>query len=159
MNLRILKKLSKRAAQLLPLLGDSRGQFPARRGDSYTCTSGHDSKHWERNSTIHVKPLCLGYRTYLPKHGKRYVTMCNPHHPLKGTVMVGEMVGYYEPEWEEETAWESLCTLVRNHFLDWTPDGAVWRGPRLDTPTRILRAAREIIAAAPRQLGAAYAGK
>lgn len=148
MNLRILKKLSKRAAPLLAALGDQREQFPAERWESYTSTTGHDRKHWTRNASIHSEPMFRSDLHYLPKHGLRYVAMREPVHPLKGTVMVGEMVGYYEREWEEETAWESLLTRVNEHFTAWTRNGPVWHGPRLDTPTRVLKAAREIIAGA-----------
>lgn len=35
-------------------------------------------------------------------------------HPLAGTPMVGGMSGYYEPEWDEETAYEAL-----HHIVTW----------------------------------------
>lgn len=153
MNLRILKKLSKRAAPLLSLLGDDRQQFPAERCENYTHTCGHDRKHWERHGSIHSKPLSSRYLHYLPRHGKRYVTMREPAHPLKGTIMVGAMCGYYEPEWEEETAWESLCNLVIGHFTDWVEvdtgdctaiDMVVSRD--FYYPSEVFKAAEEIIA-------------
>lgn len=153
MNLRILKKLSKRAAPLLPLLGDNREQFPAARWENFTHTRGHDRKHWERSRVPY--PLDLrGDIKYRPKDGRQWIVMREPSYALKGTVMVGETAGYYEPEWEEETAWESLCEIVYWHFVemvyatDSTGD-AEWPHPvcnrDLSTPTLILRAAQEII--------------
>jgi hypothetical protein len=146
-NLRILKKLSKRAAPLLPLLGDDRKQFKAEKGDSYTSVRGHDFKHWERMRSVHGDTF-RGTIKYRPKHGRGWIAMMEPPHPLKGTVMVGEMVGYYEPEWEEHTAWEALHRLVIEYFTDWNEDGPIWTHKgKLDTPTRILSAACGIIAA------------
>lgn len=146
MNLRILKKLSKRAAPLLPLLGDDRDQFPAEKGESYTSTGGHDRKHWQRTPSVHDS-VYRGLIKYRPKHGNGWVAMREPQHPLRGTPMVGEMLGYYEPEWDEETAWEALLKIIQNHFTTWDEGGPTWIGARLDTPTRIFRAAHEIIRA------------
>ncbi|MEN7529281.1 hypothetical protein [Cupriavidus sp. DL-D2] len=150
MNLRILKKLSKRAAPLLPLLGDDRKQFAADKYESYTCTGGHDRKHWERNRSIHATPLFRNDLHYRPKHGLSYVSMRQPVHPLKGTIMVGAMCGYYEPEWEEETAWESLRSMVLDHFTEWVDvDGDYVPEPKLMReffyPTQVFDAAEEII--------------
>ncbi|AJW99616.1 hypothetical protein BM43_3165 [Burkholderia gladioli] len=141
MNLRILKKLSKQAAPLLPLLGDRRKQFPAEKGECYTSTGGHDLKHWERHRVRYPFERDIKYR---PASGEYWIVMRPPRHPLKGTVMVGSMEGYYEREWSEETAWESLCRLVCDHFTTWGEHGAVWVGPNLGDPSRMLRAARAI---------------
>jgi hypothetical protein len=141
-NLRILKKLSKRAAPLLPILGDCREQFLARKHESYTSVGGHDRKHWDRMGSVHnIKfPGSIKYR---PKHGKTWVAMREPAHPLKGTPMVGEISGYYEPEWSEQTAWEALQCIVFEHFTDWTEnDFTIQRD--LSTTRLVLAAARDL---------------
>ncbi|OBR52380.1 hypothetical protein [Paraburkholderia tropica] len=145
MNLRILKKLSKRAAPLLVPLGDEREQFAAEKGRNYQHLGGHDRKHWDRMRSIHADAP-HGSIAYLPKHGQRWIHMRTPYHPLKGTVMVGAMCGYYEPEWEEETAWESLSRLVCEHFTDWDENGPVFERT-FRYPSEILRAAHKLIAA------------
>lgn len=151
MNLRILKKLSKRAAPLLPLLGETRKQFPAEKGDSYTGVCNIDWKHRERWPAKHPFER---FQKYMPKHGKHWIMFYVPAHPFKGTVMVGEMSGYYEPEWSEQTAWEALREHVYWHFTemvdvtDSTGD-AEWPHPickrDLSTPTLVFKAAQEII--------------
>lgn len=44
-------------------------------------------------------------------HRARKFCRCESH-PLKGTPMTGAMSGYYEPEWDERTAWEELVNHV-----------------------------------------------
>ncbi|APQ14721.1 hypothetical protein BJP27_24435 (plasmid) [Pseudomonas oryzihabitans] len=118
MNLRILKKLSKRAAPHLAALGDARKQFRAEPGDNYTHTIGFERKHWDR-STI---PDFTGWKDdieYRTRKGDAVVHLSEKYiHPWAGTVMVGAMEGYYEPEWHECTAWDSLKDLVRDHYMD-----------------------------------------
>ena len=158
MNLRTLKKLSKRAAPLLPQLGDDRQQFPAERGDNYTGRIIWDRKHWER-SNCHptYEPISEGEIVYATRAGRR-VVMRWPCHPRKGTVMVGAVSGYYEPEWDEETAWEALSKLVRMEFTDWTPELADEMEPAvllrpLDTPSAIFRAAADLLASRTKEAG------
>ncbi|MBN3776155.1 hypothetical protein G3O06_01060 [Burkholderia sp. Ac-20345] len=149
MNLRILKKLSKRAAPLLPLLGDEREQFRADDScKSFTNVGGHDFKHWDRMSVPHGR-RDRGSFKYQPKHGRNWIVMSEPWQPWKGTVMLGESVGYYEPEWEEHTAWEALQCAVIEHYTDWNEDGPIALRT-FDTPSDYFRAAHEIIAAAAR---------
>ncbi len=86
MNLRILKKLSKKAAPLL-MHFDHRGElFLAQRGENY-------------------------HGLVIERHPK--VKEWSAVHPLKGTPMVGAMEGYYEPEWSERTAWDELGECIR----------------------------------------------
>ncbi|CAN0620564.1 protein of unknown function [Burkholderia multivorans] len=113
----------------------------------YTSISGHDRKHWERISVHHGERPWKHHIKFKVKCGERWVVMIPPSTPLKGTVMVGEMSGYYEPEWDEKTAWEALLEAIDNHFTDWNESGRIWLGPRIDTPTRIFAAAHEAIAA------------
>lgn len=142
MNLRILKKLSKRAALLLPLLGDCRDQFPAGKDDSDTSIGGCDRKHWERLSVSHGEKPWRGIK-FKVKRAERWVVMYPPTSPLKGTVMVGEMSGYYEPEWSEQTAWEALRAAVFEDCTDWTEHGfTITRD--LSTTRHVLAAAREL---------------
>lgn len=139
MNLRTLKKLSKRAAALLPAMGDDRQQFRAEPYDNYGLGAAiKDRKHWERRRC---------YAGYEPRNGwldpamheVKYVSrtghtvlMSPPSCPRKGTIMVGAVSGYYEPEWDEETAWSSFCDLLYAHFTDWAAEAE-------DEPAALLR--------------------
>ncbi|MBO9589578.1 hypothetical protein [Devosia sp.] len=146
MNLRILKKLSKRAAPLLVTLGDHREHFRAahaRTGDNYHGLIGFPRKNWER-SPCHptYQPTGTGRdRIRVTTRRGRAMVLAEPCHPLKGTAMVGAVSGYYEPEWDEETAWEALTRLVYTHFTDWCayPD---------PLPTRRIRSVSDVFAAA-----------
>ncbi|RJF99072.1 hypothetical protein D3871_11510 [Noviherbaspirillum saxi] len=59
--------------------------------------------------------------------------------------MVGAMSGYYESEWEEQTAWESLSRLVYDHFTGYSHEDGWLLLRDLSSPTLIFRAARELI--------------
>lgn len=155
MNLRTLKKLSKRAAPLLPLLGEYRQQFRAARYENYHHTFIGDRKHWER-SRCHPSYearngwIGCGNRgaeiVYQTRAG-RTVVIRPPTHPRKGTIMVGGMSGYYEPEWDEEDAWSALECIVFQHFNTFDPEKGNYYGTRsFPTVTSIFAAAREIIA-------------
>jgi hypothetical protein len=146
MNLRTLKKLSKRAAPLLRQLGDERLQFAAGREDSYGAHSFvGDRKHWDR-SRCHADyeprndwSISAGEEILSVTRAGHRILMKPPVHPRKGTPMVGATTGYYEPEWNEETAWDALDTIVRHHFMDWSEDGP--------TPLRVFRRPSEILSA------------
>lgn len=153
MNLRTLKKLSKRAAPLLPLLGDHRQQFPSERGDNYGIPFIGDRKHWDRS---HCHPTYEGWNGWSTPRGAsilyvtragRHMVMRPPSHPRRGTVMVGATSGYYEPEWDEETAWIALVQLVHIEFTDWSEDGATPLRV-FNSPSEVLRAAEEMAKAA-----------
>lgn len=146
MNLRTLKKLSKRAAPLLPLLGDTRQQFPAERWDNYTGLVIRARKHWDRS------PCHPSYEPWSDRSIKvttragQTIAMSPPSHPLKGTVMVGAVTGYYEPEWDEQTAYEALLSIVRVEFTDWIDrDEVPPLTRRLDTPSHVFAAARDLV--------------
>jgi hypothetical protein len=145
MNLRILKKLSKRAARLLPLLGDGREQFRADRWDNYTGLLIRCRKHYERMRSRHATRIREGEIKRPAADGKGFVAMWPPHHPRKGTVMVGAVSGYYEPEWDEETAWEALLNRVHDHFTDWGEESAT-PTRALPNPSAVFAAAAEILA-------------
>ena len=137
-----LKKLSKKAAPLLKELGDSRQQFCAVRGENYMGVVIRDRKHWERMRSVSGDTFDRDIK-YKPKNGNGWIRLSPPVQPRKGTPMIGGTSGYYEPEWDEETTWEALLTIVYDRFADWGDDGP--------TPTRkfrgpgdILRAAREL---------------
>ena len=159
MNLRILKKLSKKAAPFLPLLGDHREQFRARieRGDgNFHKAFVGDRKHWER-SRCH--PSYEGRNSWTRRQGAeivfstragRRIVISPPDYARKGTIMVGATSGYYEPEWDEECAWVALDTLVRDRFTDFQllldedyEGGVLTR--ELTTPAQILAAAKEML--------------
>ncbi len=156
MNLRILKKLSKRAAPLLPLLGDYRQQFLAGKWDSYTGHMIGDRACWDRSrchpshTSESLGGNCILFRT---RQGHA-VAMRPPCHPLKGTIMVGSMEGYEEPEWSEEDAWTALCDLVFVHFTDWEIERENWDAVStassltrdLSAPSLILAAAADMVA-------------
>lgn len=159
MNLRILKKLSKRAAPHMAALGLKMKQFPAYRWDNYTDSCGHDRKHWERNRArypmeprdkdIHLKP----------RRGEGVIVLSETYlHPWPGTVMLGWDIGYETPEWEENDAWRLLEREVREHWEEFREipgtedeDGCpkfewvIHR--RFRNPAAILRAVPEVIEA------------
>jgi hypothetical protein len=145
LNLRILKKLSARAAPLLPLLGDTRRQFRAARQDNYTGLEIKARKHFERMRSVHGEPGRAGSVKRPARDGRGWVYAYPPVHPREGTIMVGATFGYYEPEWDEETAWEALATFVYHHLADWNEDGPVnW--PTFRHPGEIFTAAQRLIA-------------
>jgi len=117
MNLRTLKKLCKRVAPILPGVGIETKQLLAERGGNYHGLHGA----WERKALLcRSAPYPFeNDRKYMPRHGKRWVILEYPYHPLKGTPMVGSMQGYYEPEWGEECTWAAFADLVWNTFTDW----------------------------------------
>lgn len=151
MNLRTLKKLSKRAAPLLERLGDRREQFAAEREESYMGLLVGARKHWER-SRCH--PSYEGRNGYLTPRGAeivfttragRTMVMSPPCHPRKGTIMVGGMDGGESPEWSEETAWDSLTEMVIWSFTTFDPDTDDLVATRtFRTPSEYLRGAEEL---------------
>jgi hypothetical protein len=91
MDLRILKKKSNQSASIIARHYEARQDtFIAERGESY-----------------HGLKIRYGHL----RHKPRFTCQCQ-YHPLKGTPMFGGMSGYYEPEWEERTAFGELCELV-----------------------------------------------
>lgn len=156
MNLRTLKKLSKRAAPLLGKLGDRREQFRAEADDSYISTLITARKHWERHTchpSYEPKNRFSGLRgTPIKRQTRtgRFLVVEPPNHPRKGTIMVGWTCGGEEPEWAEGSAWEALFDL-----MFWEFAGAVQEGDDvsfeltrpLNTPRQVLGAARDAIAA------------
>lgn len=155
MNLRILKKLSKRAAPYLALLGENREQFKAEKGENYIGSlRGFERKHWERMRSVHNEVIGDGYK-YPANNGNGYISVRPPNHPRKGTVMVGGMSGYYEPEWDETTAYEALVDVLFNIFTPWDDYDEVndiWPScfRNLSTPRLIFLAADELIERAQR---------
>lgn len=133
MNLRILKKLSARAAPLLTLLGDTRAQYQADRECFFSVFVG-DRKHWERSpchpsntqETIGSSGWVVDgraiQRILIRTRAGRSLVLSPPDIARRGTVMVGAMGGGETPEWDEETAWEALQFLVRVSFTDWSAD-------------------------------------
>lgn len=128
MNLRILKKLSKRAAPILKLLEGAHfgklDHYPAhtRDGFGYLSTTGFDRKHWDRDESVHrelwrSRDILLEPRSRADTD-RPYIKVTEPSMCWDGTPMVGWMSGYEEPEWEERTAWEYLEDLVRSHTMD-----------------------------------------
>lgn len=135
MNLRTLKKLSKKAAPFLPMLGDEREQFPAERGENYHGLRIRDRKCWER-SRCHQSYKGHGNEIVSNTRAGHRIVMREPYHPLKGTIMVGSISGYYEPEWDEETAWGAMHNLVAMHFTDWETAAKTGVTPKLTRPLK-----------------------
>lgn len=144
MNLRILKKLSKRAAPMLAMIGDAREQFRAETGENYHGLVGFPLKNWER-SPCHptYEPAPWDDRRFkVISRAGRHIVIAEPAHPLKGTIMVGAVSGYYEPEWAEETAWGALAERVRWHFTEYNAVSGDLE------PNRVMRTPSEVLAAA-----------
>lgn len=147
MNLRTLKKLSKRAAPLLDALGDKREQFLSERSDeNFHGAVIKERKHWSRS---HCHPKWSdgwqqdGSLVFTTRSGRR-VLMRPPTHPRKGTVMVGCLSCGYEPEWDEECSWSALVTQVLGHFVMWDGEDLV-PTRAFHNPSEILQGARDII--------------
>ncbi|MBP2302543.1 hypothetical protein [Azospirillum picis] len=114
MNLRILKKLSKRAAPLLAHFDIGPDDlFLAEKSESYTGLLILDRTCWDRGRSVHDDCIRQCERKKPAADGNGWVYMTPPSHPLKGTPMVGRMSGYEEPEWEERTALEELAECIR----------------------------------------------
>lgn len=146
MNLRILKKLSKRAAPYLAQLGDTREQFPAIRGDNYHGMLINDRTSWER-SRCHPTYRPFGGDIVRQTRAGHHIVLRSPWHPLKGTIMVGAVSGYYEyePEWDEEAAYAALSNQVYDHFTDWAACQSIDDVPGL---TQDLSSVSKLFAAA-----------
>ncbi|MDO3665317.1 hypothetical protein [Acinetobacter higginsii] len=116
MNLRILKKLSKRVAPLVAeLIKDPEALFKAEKNYNYTNTGRHDRKHLERNHSKHGDLLSHRDIKTKVRNGEGFVLLSQRYiHPWKNTEMVGWTSGYYEPEWEEETTWDYFSVHVFN---------------------------------------------
>lgn len=152
MNLRTLKKLSKRATPLLALMGDRREQFPSERGDNHLSRLIGDRKHWDRSA---CHPSYTPHNNYLTPRGMpikrvtragRTIVIRPPSEPRKGTMMVGGMDGGEQPEWSEETAWEALTEQVYWSFIDFHPEtGDIIAARDFPTPRAIFQGAAEII--------------
>ena len=131
---------------MLEQLGDERKQFRAETGDNYHGLVIRARKHFERSRSPHADLVWPGEIKRPAKDGNGYVYMHPPSHPLKGTVMVGAVSGYYEPEWYEETAWGALSQQVYYHFMDYDESASDLKPTRvLRTPADIFRAANEMI--------------
>lgn len=159
MNLRILKKLSKRAAPYLATLGDRREQFMAEKGENYHGLIIRDRTSAERWPSCHTDTCERVLKITEPRcrAGTRhpYVKLMASYHPMKGTIMVGAMQGYYEPEWDEETAYSALRSIVTNHFTDWEALMAEDDRPvltrDLSTKSKLFAAADDMLAERTRQ--------
>lgn len=157
MNLRILKKLSKRA---LPYIENERHLkdclFKAESEDNYTHTGRHDRKHWKRSRSVHDELLCKRDIKTKASDGNGFILLSQQFiHPWKSTDMVGWTSGYEEPEWEEETAWECLKSLVFSETVDWVaipgtedecgcPDHKLVYSRKLNNPRDYLKAIRDL---------------
>ena len=108
MNLRILKKKSKQAAVILAAHYATQISpiFSSRAGENY--------------HGINVR--CA--------HRRGRVSCGCEYHPLKGTPMLGQVSGYYEPEWDEETTYERLGELVAWADRPATMSDADWNHAR-----------------------------
>lgn len=152
MNLRTLKKLSKRAAALLPLLGQDLKQFAAAPAESYHGEFIGERKHWDRHTIkADYSPFVtwnnrLGKSIVFTSRAGHRVLMRPPAHPRKGTIMVGYVNGGMEPEWVEECAWSALVQTVLDAHTDWSDPDSPTILRVLRKPSHILRAAEEMAA-------------
>ena len=145
MNLRILKKLSKRALPLAEKAGILRGQdqFAAEKGECLVTLRKPERKSMNRMRALHPSGLT---DRYIPgRSGEFFIAFHNTTAALKGTPMVGAMEGYYEPEWEEDAVWDRLCNWVYCSITDWRADPPELECRRPRNPAQILAKARELI--------------
>jgi hypothetical protein len=144
MNLRIIKKLSKRAAPLLTRLGHTEEPFRAEKWENYHGINPEliDRKHWERMRSLNGG-VVFGWIKKRPAKGDHWIAIIPPAHALKGTIMVGRMSGYYEPEWEEQCAYIALCNLVADYFTEYDEEANELTITRdLSSPSLVFAAAR-----------------
>ena len=132
MNPRILKKLSKRADELIQKLDCTSAErvFYGDEFDPCLRSSKMDKRyveHWQG------KPNDQGY-----------------FRVLLNTIGYGEVSGYYEPEWEDSPAYDLLRGFVIDANTDWDnfdcdsgdyPELLI----TLKTPSQIFRAAEELL--------------
>lgn len=157
MNLRILKKLSKKAAPLVKVLCPDLDHYVTDRGEGDCDVYGMDRKHWERHGSSHGDRLNDSEIITQPKcrRGTRYpyLRIRQPGTPMRGTIEVGRESGYYEREWMGYTAWNCLVEDMNIHVTDWVEDGTYDElgfmpnlvpvvSQRLRNPADILRLAR-----------------
>lgn len=109
MTPRILKKLSKRAIPMLQILGDTRQQFISGRSDSDTGIMLRRARRNRRRSFSF---------------------------PLKGTPMIGALIGHEEPEWEEETVWEAVSAEMARSAGEYDFATDTWKFPKWARSTR-----------------------
>lgn len=156
MNLRILKKLSKRAAPLLLALEEAERRkvthfVSEKNDDGYIRYGGHDRKHWDRSPAVHDHPfndasIVIGPRS---RAGTEYpfIHISPPDLAWPGTPMVGWTSGYYEPEWEEMPTWDHLVEIADNGAIQ-IKDGEFAWGPKYPNPSAVLRWAEQYVLAA-----------
>jgi hypothetical protein len=151
MNLRILKKLSKRA---LPYLAHNPHQwgkpFLAEKGDNYTGVRITAHNDMERSLSMRGDPFGEGAVAYKPRRqeGRQYpyVVLRPARHPKKGTPMFGWMDGGEQPEWDETTAWETFQDWVVGNYSEFETNTAnLVLTRRLKTPSDFFRAADELL--------------
>lgn len=127
MNLRILKKLSKKAVPLLAHFGIGPADlFLAERRDNYLGILLMDRSCWDRGRSPHADLIHEREIKRPARDGKGWVYMHPPVHPLKGTPMVGGVDGGEQPEWSEQAAWEMLRGFVRWSDKPTTMTDAEW---------------------------------
>lgn len=121
MNLRILKKLSKRAEPLIREIGQHIDIGPADRDETLYAMDG------------------------MPRHQVKHSSFIAP---LQGTPLVWERTSYEYDEWDATAAWQWLENHVQACTYDW---GAEFEdrprrpSPRLTNPSRVLRVARKLL--------------
>lgn len=147
MNSRILKKLSKKAADLLPTMPDHLDWRWANSGEIFDggeCGDSHQVKSCDRK---HQEDWSRrGKNNRHPKGGNTHGYM----HVIEGTLFRGWTTGYYEPEFECEPLWETLANLYCEAHTDYDPMALdedalpVYTGARPAMPFHILSWARSV---------------
>lgn len=151
MNLRILKKLSKRAVPYLEALEYE--IFLAVNGGNDVAHIVRDMTRLSRSHAVHGNVInrCKHVAILTPKcrEGTKYpfLHLRYPSSPLKGTPMIGRMCGGEQPEWEEMPAYFELLEIVKGRHFEYDPDsGATWCSRPLRTPAQVFSAADDMMA-------------
>lgn len=156
MNLRILKKLSKRALPYLRHAAGTTDYFLAEKGCNYTGMLIAAHNDMDRCPSRCDTTFLEGQVIYKPKNqtGRTlpYVSMTPASHPKKGTPMIGFMDGGEQPEWEERTVWEAFADWVHYSYIEYCPEtGNVVSKPTFRTSADYFRAADALIIRAARR--------
>lgn len=160
MNLRILKKLSKRAMPLLSELGLARNHWLPEDGEGeIRHLMGFDRKHMERHRCSNPDLIYGGGEKLIrlarrPISGRAFIAMIEPSEPWAGTPSITWSSSYESYECDGETAWEHLEIHVRDAVTDYEVTGDAEAGDtdyrivvreRLRHPSDVLRKARELV--------------
>lgn len=160
MNLRILKKLARKARPLVIAIAEKEKRtvaiFEGFDDETPVGSAGKfERKHFDRSATRHVGSSVVGVPDscgllLLAKKADRkcpYIRLRSPWGALNGTPGHEWRCCYEVPEYDCEDLYSFLLSLVREHYTDFSEHGmTVHFRPNLSNPTRVFKLAKQMIA-------------